>query len=109
LSAWRKLNTPTEEGERADYEKWKYMWSEVPFRYAFGGLAIAGILGVVTFESAWNGPYRWLAVLLTVVFFGGTLRLFYDIPQRRLSLFSKVFLSFGLAVPLILVVVGLLE
>jgi hypothetical protein len=93
----------------AAYERWENNWWFRPFRSAFWGLAIFGIAGAILLEENWNTHFRWLGVGLGLMFVFGLLRLFYDIPQRRLSRISRAFLTFGIAVPLVLALAAVIN
>ena len=79
-----ELETDSLDESAAAYERWKNNSWFRPIRSGFWGLGTIGIAGVVLFDDYWNTPFRWVLIGVGLLLGFGFLRLFFDIPQRRL-------------------------
>ena len=92
----------------AAYQRWKLSRGVIPWRLPFGGLFLLGIMFVLSIEHVWSTPY-WAALVASGLFFLlGAISLFYDIPRKRLSRFSRLVLIIGMAGPFVLVMLAML-
>jgi tryptophan-rich sensory protein len=67
------------------------------------GLALA-----LSWEHLWSTPRRWVLVATCLYLVSGVLSLFYDIPRKRLSRYSRMFLIVGTLGPFALLVLAIL-
>jgi hypothetical protein len=104
-----ETSADSERRATAGYEKWKYMGTAFPFRWAFTGLLFIAVAGIVAINRIWHTPYRPVGIGAGLLFLLGSANLFHDIPRRRLGLISRLFLSLGIAALLALVVLGMLK
>ena len=97
--------------DRTAYQTWKWSTGAIPWRLPLGGfaaLAALALLLVIAFDQVGATYYRWTIAGFGAFLFAGAITLIYDIPQKRLSRFSRGVLVVSLLGPIVLAVVAIL-